>query len=88
MLLTFLITEIVSDFLKRYMQKRFFQTFFPKQILSVPEYTYQVRRVLYSDYRLKQEIPMPNSEGRICERLIKKRYAVRMEFHQGGKIGM
>jgi len=55
--------------------------------VNIPEYTYHVRRVPYSDYRLKQEIPIANKDGNICERIIKKRYAVRIEFHQGGKIG-
>ena len=46
-----------------------------------------MRRVSYSDYRLKQEIPIANQQGRVCERIVNKRYAVRLEFHQGGKIG-
>lgn len=53
-----------------------------------PEYRYHVKHVTFSDYRVKQEIPIINSEGSVCERLVNKRYATRLEFSQRGKIGV
>lgn len=55
--------------------------------IGKPEYRYHVKHVTFSDYRVKQEIPIINSEGTVCERLVNKRYATRLEFSQRGKIG-
>ncbi|XP_002155519.1 P2X receptor E isoform X1 [Hydra vulgaris] len=51
------------------------------------EYTYSVEHNLYSDYRIKQELPIALPNGTICKRVVIKRYAVRIEFVQVGKIG-
>jgi len=50
-------------------------------------YSYHVRHIPYSDYRVKQEIPIPDQEGNINQRVVLKRYTTRIEFSQIGKIG-
>ena len=50
-------------------------------------YSYRVFHIPFSDYRGKQELPIPKLDGTVTERIVKKRYAVRIEFSQTGKIG-
>ena len=50
-------------------------------------YSYHVQHVPYSDYRVKQEIPIVSNNGSICQRIVYKRYGARLEFQQIGKIG-
>ena len=50
-------------------------------------YTYRVQHVPLTDYRVKQEIPVVAANGSACSRLVNKRFGVRLEFHQVGKIG-
>ena len=50
-------------------------------------YSYRVCHIPFSDYRGKQELPIPKFDGTVTERIVKKRYATRLEFSQTGKIG-
>ena len=52
------------------------------------EYSYSVEHNTYSDYRVKQELPIALPNGTICKRVVIKRYGVRLEFFQVGKIGI
>lgn len=62
---------------------------------SNTEYTYNVRRVPFSDYKVKQEIPAIdihnfyniNKISAIQRRIVRKRFCIRVEFSQTGKIG-
>ena len=51
------------------------------------KYVYHVQHISFSDYRVKQEVPVANDNGTVCQRLVNKRYATRIEFTQAGKIG-
>ena len=61
----------------------------------VPEYRYIVRRIPYSDYKVKQELPVieenrfesVHNMSMVQRRVVRKRFCVRVEFIQGGKIG-
>lgn len=58
-------------------------------------YSYHVRRIPYADYRVNQIIPVmserdftENSHAAHQEnRLFRKRYGVKIEFHQKGRLG-
>eukprot|EP00794_Sanderia_malayensis_P018094 gene18094-19901_t len=61
---------------------------------SEPEYTYSVRRIKFSEYKVKQEIPAldPDSFTKFDlpeqkRRKVLKRFCIRLEFSQTGKIG-
>lgn len=59
------------------------------------EYSYHVRRIPYADYRVNEVIPVFNSkdfansshEAHQENRLFRKRYGIKIEFHQSGKLG-
>ena len=53
------------------------------------EYVYRVKRVPYMDYSLKQIVPLSDGEGkrRMRRRMLRKMYAIRVEFDQGGSLG-
>ena len=59
------------------------------------EYSYHVRRIPYADYRVNEVIPVFNSEDFAISshealqenRLFRKRYGIKIEFHQSGKLG-
>ena len=63
------------------------------------EYSYQVQRIPYADYRVNQLIPLISSEeftnsfdessqSKTREfRLFRKRYGIKIEFYQSGKLG-
>ncbi|KAK3734157.1 hypothetical protein QZH41_017128 [Actinostola sp. cb2023] len=66
------------------------------------EYCYHVRRVPYADYRINQVIPVISTQDFIASngttngqgnttieeaRLFRKRYGIKMEFYQSGKLG-
>ena len=63
------------------------------------EYSYQVQRIPYADYRVNQLIPLVSSEeftnsfdessqSKTREfRLFRKRYGIKIEFYQSGKLG-
>jgi len=59
------------------------------------EYSYQVRRIPYADYRVNEVIAVFNSkdftnsshEALQANRLFRKRYGIKIEFHQNGKLG-
>ena len=54
-----------------------------------------VRRIPYSDYKVKQEIPVIDSykfdnvhnASSLHRRIVRKRFATKVEFTQSGKIG-
>lgn len=59
------------------------------------EYSYQVRRIPYADYRVNEVIPVidatdftnPSLERHQEKRLFRKRYGIKIEFHQSGRLG-
>lgn len=59
------------------------------------EYSYQVRRIPYADYRVNEVIPVidatdftnPSLERHQENRLFRKRYGIKIEFHQSGVLG-
>jgi len=59
------------------------------------EYSYHVRRIPYADYRVNEVIPVfssedfahSNHEALQENRLFRKRYGIKIEFHQSGKLG-
>ena len=59
------------------------------------EYSYHVTRIPYADYRVYEVIPVFNSEDFANSsyeelqqnRLFRKRYGIKIEFHQSGKLG-
>ncbi|XP_032240708.1 P2X receptor E isoform X2 [Nematostella vectensis] len=61
------------------------------------EYSYHVRRIPYADYRINQVIPIIGADDfsftddktltRPEKRLFRKRYGIKIEFHQSGKLG-
>lgn len=59
------------------------------------EYSYRVRRIPYADYRVNEVIPVFNSEDFANSshealhenRLFRKRYGIKIEFYQSGKLG-
>lgn len=55
--------------------------------VSPTSYKYRVDHVRYSDYKVKQEIPIVYSNGSTCARIVNKRFGPRLEFQQVGKIG-
>jgi len=60
-----------------------------------PRYKFIVQRLPYSDYKVKQEIPIfegsrfenLHNGSRRNRRIVKKRFSVRIEFSQAGRIG-
>ena len=60
-----------------------------------PRYKFIVQRLPYSDYKVKQEIPIFESstfenlhnDSRRNRRIVRKRFSVRIEFSQAGRIG-
>ena len=59
-------------------------------IISDIEYTYHVRHIPYMDYNCKQVLPYFSSESATSTdqwRLLRKRYAIRVEFEQSGSLG-
>ncbi|KAJ7373491.1 hypothetical protein OS493_011087 [Desmophyllum pertusum] len=59
------------------------------------EYSYHVRRIPYADYRVNEVIPVFNSKDFTNSshvthqenRLFRKRYGIKIEFHQSGRLG-
>ena len=64
-------------------------------ISSDIEYSYHVRRIPYADYRVNEVIPVFNSKDFTNSshvthqenRLFRKRYGIKIEFHQSGRLG-
>lgn len=59
-------------------------------VISDIEYTYHVRHIPYMDYNCKQVLPYSSSESTTSTdhwRLLRKRYAIRVEFEQSGSLG-
>ena len=62
---------------------------------SIPEYRFIVKQLPYSDYKVKQEIPViegsrfANLENvtKHSQRIVRKRFSTRIEFSQTGRIG-
>ena len=71
--------------------KLYMSFFFTRDI----EYSYHVRRIPYADYRVYEVIPVFNSDNFANpsdellqeNRLFRKRYGIKIEFHQSGKLG-
>ena len=59
-------------------------------------YSYHVRRIPYADYRVNEVIPVFSEKdftdssqmGRRENRLFRKRYGIKIEFHQTGLLGV
>ena len=59
-------------------------------------YSYHVRRIPYADYRVNEVIPVLSEKdftdsrqmGRQEKRLFRKRYGIKIEFHQTGRLGV
>lgn len=55
------------------------------------EYGYHVSRIPYADYRVNELIPILNGikedTSRAKSRVLRKRYGIKIEFHQAGLLG-
>ena len=57
------------------------------------EYSYHVQRIPFADYRVNQLMPVVSVEefDRLADtkkrRLLRKRYGVKIEFYQSGRLG-
>ena len=59
------------------------------------EYSYHARRIPYADYRVNEVIPVIDAtdftnssiEKHQEKRLFRKRYGIKIEFHQSGRLG-
>ena len=58
-------------------------------------YSYHVKRIPYADYRVNQIIPVISEKdftdsSQVAHqenRLLRKRYGIKIEFHQSGRLG-
>lgn len=60
------------------------------------KYSYHVRRIPYADYRVNQLMPVRSEKEFAADsshrahqdnRLFRKRYGIKIEFHQSGRLG-
>lgn len=61
-------------------------------LFSPIQYGYHVSRIPYADYRVNQLIPifdkMKKNASEPKSRVLRKRYGVKLEFHQAGMLGL